>query len=243
LVSGDKVEDGNAFKEFAQHAAEHTRLQKKDATTSIIYVGNDDWPLPFPLVRQNGKWHFDGKAGIQEWIDRRVGANELSAMQVALAYVDAQREFVQQNRIRDNLSEYAQRIVSTEGKHDGLYWPNKEGEPLSPMGHAFAAANKSVDRAGTLQSKPYHGYYFRILTEQGKAATGGEMRYQVKGKLLGGFGLIAYPATYGESGIKTFIVNHDAVVYSKDLGAQTETAAAGIHSYNPDNSWKKESPQ
>ena len=240
LQSKDAAVDSDARAKFLAAYDEKSRIESKGDALAILHVGNDDWPLPFPLVNRGGRWHFDAKAGEQEWQDRRIGKNELSAIQVALAYVDAQREYVLKDRNQDGLLEYAQRIVSSAGQHDGLYWPRAEGEPVSPMGQAFAKASKSVHGVSQLESKPYHGYFFRILTAQGKSAPGAGLNYMVKGKLIGGFALIGYPAKYRESGIKTFIVNHDGIVYSKDLGPQTASAAEAVASFDPDPSWQKE---
>ena len=242
IHSKDAAVDNEARAKFLLAYDEKSRIESKGDALAILHVGNDDWPLPFPLVNRGGRWHFDAKAGEQEWQDRRIGKNELSTIQVALAYVDAQREYVLKDRNQDGLLEYAQRIVSSAGQHDGLYWPRAEGEPVSPMGQAFAKASKSVHGVSQLESKPYHGYFFRILTAQGKSAPGAALDYMVKGKLIGGFALIGYPAKYRESGIKTFIVNHDGIVYSKDLGPQTASAADAISSFDPDPSWQKEAP-
>jgi hypothetical protein len=240
IQSKDTDVDNEARARFLEAYDEKSRIESKGDALAILHIGNDDWPLPFPLMKRSGRWSFDAKAGEQEWLDRRIGENELSAIQVALAYVDAQREYVLKDRNQDGLLEYAQRIVSNEGLHDGLYWPRAEGEPISPMGQAFATANKSVHQVSKMESKPYHGYYFRILTAQGKSVAGGAMDYMVNGKLIGGFALIGYPAKYRESGIKTFIVNHDGIVYSKDLGPKTASAADAIVSFDPDQSWQKE---
>ena len=228
---------------------EKARIDMKTGKQAVLYVGNIDWPLPFPLVMRHHRWQFDTPAGEREWQDRRIGANELAAIQVSLAYVDAQREYVQRDRNQDGLLEYAQNIVSQSGQHDGLYWPAAEGETPSPMGAAFAAARHLADNsakaapdsAGASDIQPFHGYLFRILTAQGSAVRGGAIDYMVNGKLIGGFALLAYPARYRETGIKTLIVNHDGVVYSKDLGPDTPALAAAMPAYNPDASWQKES--
>jgi hypothetical protein len=232
--------DREAHARFVYAYQQHLRIEQKDATHAIVHVGKDDWPLPFPLVKTDTRWHFDTVAGIQEWRDRRLGENELSAIQISLAYVDAQREYVQHEHQHDGLLEYAQHIVSSEGKHDGLYWPAKAGERRSPMGQAFASANAKGRTLPDLELRPFHGYRFRVLTAQGAAAPGGALDYLVNGKLIGGFALIATPAEYGESGIKSFIVNHQGKVYSKDLGADTTRLGAAITSYDPDPSWQKE---
>jgi hypothetical protein len=240
IQSKDSALDDAARTKFLAAYDETSRIEAKGHALAILHVGKDEWPLPFPLVKQGGKWHFDTQTGIQEWQDRRIGANELSAIQISLAYVDAQREYVLKDRNQDGLLDYAQHIVSSDGLHDGLYWPKVEGKPVSPMGPVFATASKAAHGANKLESKPYHGYFFRILTAQGKSAPGGMLDYMVKGKLIGGFALIGYPAHYGESGIKTFIVNHDGKVYSKDLGPQTELVAEAVSLYDPDASWQRE---
>ncbi len=240
IRSPDAEFDNAARSKFLVAYDEKFRIEQKGSSMAVLHIGDEDWPVPFPLVQAGGRWHFDTRAGIREWQDRRIGENELSAIQVALAYVDAQREYVLRDHNQDGLLEYAQRIVSTEGQHDGLYWPNADGEPESPMGQAFADADHPLRGAGRLQGKPYHGYYFRILTAQGKFAPGGALDYLVRNKLIGGFALIAYPANYSESGIKTFVVNHNGVVYSKDLGPRTASTAAAVKRFDPDSSWTKE---
>ncbi|WP_394781736.1 DUF2950 domain-containing protein [Undibacterium sp.] len=240
IRSPDADFDNTARSKFLAAYDEKSRIELKGDTRAVLHIGNDDWPVPFPLVQAGGRWHFDTRAGIREWQDRRLGENELSAIQVELAYVDAQREYVLRDHNQDGLLEYAQRIVSTEGQHDGLYWHSAEGEPESPMGQAFADADKPMHGAARLQGRPFHGYYFRILTAQGKSAPGGALDYMVRNKLIGGYALIAYPASYSESGIKTFIVNHNGTVYSKDLGPHTVSAAQAIKRFDPDRSWSKE---
>jgi hypothetical protein len=195
IQSKDSAVDNEARAQFLAAYDEKSRIELKGHSLAILHVGTDDWPLPFPLVKRGGRWHFDAKAGEREWQDRRIGENELSAIQVSLAYVDAQREYVLKDRNQDGLLEYAQRIISSDGQHDGLYWPRVESEPASPMGQAFAAANKSAHAIGKLGSNPYHGYFYRILTAQGKSAPGGALNYMVKGKLIGGFALIGNQAS------------------------------------------------
>jgi hypothetical protein len=242
VQSSDAALDNEARVRFLHAYEEMARIELKSQTQAILHIGEDDWPLPFPLLQQGGRWTFDAKAGEQEWRDRRIGSNELSAIQVCLAYVDAQREYVLKDRDQDGLLEYAQRIVSSDGKHDGLYWPTGQGEPVSPMGQAFASADWPLRGIGRLESKPFHGYFFRLLTAQGKSAPGGALDYMVNNQLIGGFALIATPAQYRVSGIKSFIVNHDGVVYSKDLGPRTADLAQTMTRFDPDSSWHREQP-
>ena len=193
------------------------------------------------MVKQGESWRFDTRQGAQEIIDRRIGKNELSAIQVSLAYVDAQREYAARDQDGDGLLEYAQKFVSEPGKKDGLYWESREGEEPSPLGPFAAQARKegyARKKAGD-QPSPYHGYFYKILKAQGKNAPGGAYSYVVRGKMIGGFALVAYPASYGSSGIMTFIVNHDGVVYEKDLGKNTEASAQAMTSFDPDQTWRK----
>jgi hypothetical protein len=239
LVSGDKVEDGNAFKEFAQHAAEQSRLQKKDATTSILYVGKDDWPFPIPIAQSpDGKWFFDTEAGKGEILARRIGANELDTIEVCKAYVQAQRQYASKDRDGNGVLKYAQRILSTPGKMDGLYWSVNPGQEQSPFGPLMAQAEmEGYEQTAGQPHEPYHGYHFRILRAQGSAAPGGKYDFVINGNMIAGFALVAFPAEYGSSGIMTFIVSHQGKLYQKDLGPQTEDTARGMKEYNPDSSW------
>jgi hypothetical protein len=239
LISGDKVEDGNAFKEFAQHAAEHTRLQKKDATTSIIYVGTDDWPFPIPIVEtSDGKWFFDTEAGKGEILARRIGANELDTINVCREYVQAQRQYASKDRDGSGVLKYAQRILSTPGKMDGLYWSASPGQEQSPFGPLMAEAEmEGYGQTAGHHHEPYHGYHFRVLKEQGSAAPGGKYDYVINGNMIAGFALVAFPDDYGSSGIMTFIVSHQGKLYQKDLGSQTSDIAGRMKEYNPDSSW------
>jgi hypothetical protein len=239
LVSGDKVEDGNAFNEFAQRAAERTRLQKQDDTTSIIYVGNDDWPLPIPLTKTpDGKWFFDTEAGKTEILARRIGENELDTIDTCRTYVQAQREYAGKDRDGSGVHKYAQRIISTPGNMDGLYWSATPGQEQSPLGHLFAAAATEGYRQTTGHPRqPYHGYHFRVLKQQGAAAPGGEQDYVIDGNMTAGFALVAFPVDYESSGIMTFIINQQGDVYQKDLGPDTTQLARQMTEYNPDSSW------
>jgi len=239
LISGDKVEDGNAFKEFAQHAAESSRLQKKDATTSVIYVGKDDWPFPIPIAETPaGKWFFDTEAGKGEILARRIGANELDTIDACRAYVEAQRQYASKDRDGSGVLKYAQRIVSTPGKQDGLYWSVNPGQEQSPLGPLMAqSASEGYEQSKGKPQEAYLGYHYRILKQQGPDAPGGKYDYVINGNMIAGFALIAYPADYGSSGIMTFIVNHQGKVYQKDLGPDTVNVARKITEYNPDSSW------
>jgi hypothetical protein len=239
LVSGDKVEDGNAFIEFSHRAAERMRLQKQDDTTSIIYVGNDDWPFPIPIAKTpNGKWFFDTEAGKTEILARRIGENELDTIQVCREYVQAQREYAGKDRDGSGVLKFAQRILSTPGNMDGLYWSATSGQEQSPFGRFFAvAATQGYEQTAGHPHEPYHGYHFRVLKQQGAAAPGGERDYVINGNMTGGFALVAFPVDYESSGIMTFVVNQQGDVYQKDLGPQTTELARQMTEYNPDSSW------
>jgi hypothetical protein len=239
LVSGDKVEDANAFTEFAHRAAERTRLQKEDDTTSIIYVGNDDWPFPIPLTRTpDGKWFFDTEAGKTEILARRIGENELDTIQVCRKYVVAQREYAGEDHDGSGVLKFAQRILSTPGKMDGLYWKTSPGQEQSPFGHLFAAAaTEGYEQTTGQPHEPYHGYHFRVLKRQGSAAPGGKYDYVINGNMIAGFALVAFPVDYESSGIMTFIVNQQGNVYQNDLGPHTTELARQMTEYNPDSSW------
>jgi hypothetical protein len=239
LVSGDKVEDGNAFKEFAAHAAEATLLQKKDATTSILYVGKDQWPFPIPIAQTpDGKWFFDTEAGKAEILARRIGANELDTIATCRDYVVVQRQYASKDRDGSGVLKYAQRIFSSPGAMDGLYWDVNPGQEQSPLGPAMARAEmEGYDQANGHPQQPYHGYHYRILKQQGPAAPGGKYNYVINGNMIAGFALVAFPDDYGSSGVMTFIVSHQGNVYQKDLGPDTEEIAKKMKGYNPDESW------
>ena len=237
VQSGDPAEDKDSRAEFARRAREkmEVQIEPSNPNRAVIVVGNQNWPLPVPLIRtKSGQWHFDAARGRVEILARRVGRNELVAIDVCRAYVEAQMEYASRDRDGNGVLEYAQKIVSSPGKKNGLYW---EGETDNLVPKAFADAAAAMFAEGK-KPVPYHGYYFRILTGQGPEAPGGQRTYVVKGLMIGGFALLAYPADYGVSGIKTFIVNHRGVVYEKDLGAATRTLAAQTTRFNPDKSWK-----
>jgi hypothetical protein len=239
LVSGDKVEDANAFQEFAGRAAERTRVQEQDATTSILYVGHDDWPFPIPLTKTpEGKWFFDTEAGKTEILARRIGANELDTIGVCRAYVVAQRAYAGQDRDGSDVLKFALKFISTPGQMDGLYWNVTPGQEPSPLGRFFAAAaTEGYQQTAGHPREQYHGYHFRVLRRQGSAAPGGRYDYVINGNMVAGFALVAFPADYEASGIMTFIVNQRGKVYQKDLGPRTTELARHMTEYNPDGSW------
>jgi len=240
ISSGDSAADQAGRERFLKLYDEKNRLDQTNGKV-VLSIGNEDWPFPIPMVQKDALWRFDTEAGREEILARRIGKNELSAIKVCLAYVDAQREYALKDRDADGLLQYAQKFKSDKGLMNGLYWEAKEGEEQSPLGPLFAAAQKkgySVASSGD-QPIPYYGYYYRILNGQGKNAPGGAYDYLVKGDMIGGFALVAYPAKYGSSGIMTFIVNHDGMVYQKDLGEKTEEAVQAITLFNPDSMWKK----
>lgn len=241
ILSGDPVEDKKGREWFVKHYEEKNRLEEASGKVTL-HVGSDEWPFPIPIVKAGNGWRFDTGAGEQEILARRVGGNELKAIQVCLAYVDAQREYAMKKaRQGEGLLEYAQKFVSTPGKQDGLYWEAGEGQEQSPIGPLFAAARDQGYSGKPLgeEPEPYHGYFYRILTAQGKNAPGGAQDYVVGGKMIGGFALIAYPAHYGASGVMTFIVNHDGVVYQKKLGKDTKKAAQAMKAFDPDKTWTR----
>ena len=240
VSSGDEVADKTQLSKFVEDYEAKHRLEQGTPGTAILYAGKEDWPLPVPIVKKGEKWYFDAAAGKEEILNRRIGRNELSVIEVMHAYVDAQREYAtRKDRGGDTLAEFAQKFRSSEGKKDGLYWPAKEGEEMSPLG-PFAAQAVSEGYGGKKEApRPYHGYYYKILKAQGKNAPGGEYDYVVNGKMILGFALVAWPAEYDNSGIMTFIVNQDDRVYQKDLGPDTEKTASALEKYDPDQSWKK----
>ena len=243
LNSGDPVAHQNARERFVAAAETDHRFDGSGDKLTLI-IGKDDWPFPIPLKKVGERWQFDTAAGKEEILDRRIGENELSTIQTMLAYVDAQGDFAELQRQRSGTPEYAQRLLSTPGKMDGLYWPAQVGEPESPLGPLVAAARAAGYRksAKSEEPRPYHGYFYKLLTAQGPGAPGGAVDYIVNGRMIGGFGLVAWPARYGDSGVMTFIVNHDDVVYQKNLGPQTGKLAPAISRFDPDPSWQKVQP-
>jgi len=239
VSSGDETEDANSRANFVQRYQEMHRLVKEPDGTTVLYIGANNWPLPIPLVHKGNSWYFDTVTGKKDILYRRIGRNELSAIRICQELVAAQKEFYSMQH-----NEYAQKISSDEGQHDGLYWKTADGEPQSPIGPLVASAVaegyvKSRDGALT----PYRGYYFHILTRQGKDAPGGAKSYIVNGKMTEGFAFIAYPAKYRSSGVMTFIFNEDGVVYEKDLGRKTDVLAKAMKKYNPNSNWRKAEKQ
>lgn len=240
ISSGDDGADKVERARFAKNYEAENRLEQKDPETTILCVGKEDVPFPVPIVKKGEKWYFDGAAGKEEILNRRIGRNELSVIEVMHAYVDAQREYAtRKDRGGDQLIEYAQKFPSDEGKKNGLYWPAKKGEEMSPLGPLVAQAiNEGYQRKKDART-PYQGYYYKIIKAQGKNAPGGEYDYVVNNKMILGFALVAWPAEYGNSGIMTFIVNQGNTVYQKDLGPDTAKIAAALEKYDPDETWKK----
>ena len=235
VTSGDPVADQQARQKFVAAYDRKHAIEKDSDGRAILVIGDEQWPLPIPIVQAQGGWHFDAAAGKREILRRRIGRNELSAIEVCRAYVDAQRDYASKDRNGDGVLEYAQKFVSTKGKEDGLYWQVEPGELESPMGPLFASA-----RAEGYKRQPYHGYYYRILTGQGKDAPGGAYSYLAGKRMIGGFALVAFPAQYSVSGVMTFIVNQDGIVYQKNLGRDTGKIAHGMTVFDPDASWNKQ---
>ena len=238
VSSGDEVADAETRQKFvAAYDAKHQITMEGD-NKAIMVIGQEDFPLPIPLVRKEGMWRFDTAVGREEILARRIGKDELDAIQASLAYVDAQNDYAEKDRTGAGVGVYAQRIISQPGKKDGLYWPTAQGEEASPLGEFIAEATAQGYRVGGGRT-PYHGYYYKILTKQGAAAAGGELEYIVKDKMIGGFALVAYPAEYMNSGVMTFIVNHAGTVFQKDLGPDTAKLAERMSAFNPDKTWQK----
>ena len=236
--SGDPVADASARERFEQAYAESHSIEKSGEEHATLDVGGDRWPFPVPMLKEAAGWRFDTDAGDHEILARRIGRNELATIQTCLAYVDAQREYYLLDPDGDSLLQSARRFASKPGKHDGLSWETKEGEPPSPLGPVFAGAKKEGYALGSGKGEPYHGYHYRILTSQGSHAKGGAYDYLVGDALFGGFAMVAWPASWGASGVMTFLVNHDGVVFEKDLGPDTEKTAAAIQRFDPDPTWK-----
>lgn len=237
--SGDSVADREVFAKFvADYEAAHT-LDKTSETQVTLTAGADGWPMPIPIVKDASGWRFDTQAGADEMIARRIGRNELSTIQACLAFGDAQREYYVGNPEKSELLHYARRFFSTEGKRDGLYYPTQDGEGPSPLGVIFADAKAEGYKKGSkAKPSPYHGYLYRILDGQGPHAAGGAYGYLARDTLLGGYAILAYPVSYGVSGVMTFQMNQDGVVFEKDLGPKTSAIAGAIKLFDPDETWK-----
>ena len=242
LISPDVVQATEEYKMFVQHLTEKTVLTTNSDSNITLEVGTNGWPFPIPLVKQNGQWLFDTAAGSEEILARRIGRDEIGAINVCNAYVEAQREYASQDRLGDGVLAYAQFLRSTPGTHDGLFWPAKQlGEELSPLGPLIAQARvDGYHRTAKMlndEEAPYHGYYFKILTRQGKHAPGGKYDYIINGHMIAGFALIAWPAEWGNTGVMTFIVNQQGTIYQKNLGTKTGKIARAMTIYDSDDTW------
>lgn len=241
LVSPDVVQKTEEYQAFVQRLTNKVDLIHESDSKVDLQLGVDGWPFPIPLVKQDGQWFFDTEAGKEEVLNRRIGMNELGAIDVSHAYVNAQREYAAKARTTEGVLEYAQHLRSTPNTQDGLYWHVQPGEPLSPFGPLISEAHsegyRKTTKILTEAQSPYHGYYFKILTQQGKYAPGGKYNYIINGHMLAGFALVGWPAQWGNSGIMTFIVNQNGKVYQKNLGPNTAKMAAAMTTYDPDSTW------
>lgn len=240
VYSGDAVADRLGRARFVAAYDQASSLEPQGDDRMLLVIGEKRWPFPIPLVKSGKTWRFDTPAGVEEILDRRIGRNELDAIEVCRAYVDAQRDYAAQVRHDDGLSEYAQHFMSAPGKRDGLYWPAGAGATQSPMGPLLAEARAEGYSGG--KAAPYHGYFYKILTRQGEHAPDGARDYRVGGRMIGGFALVAYPARYGDSGVMSFIVNQDGVVYQRNLGPRTEAVARAMTEFDPDPGWAELPP-
>ena len=240
LSSGDPVADNNARNDFVNRYEEMHRLAYDDQARVILYVGAENWPVPIPLVQKTGGWVFDTAAGKEELLYRRVGRNELFTINVLEDLADAQAEYASEARDGDGTGQFAQRILSDSGKRNGLYWETSEGQPESPIGPLVASATaQGYRKDGGGNPIPFHGYYYEVLTRQGRNAPGGAKNYLVNGKMTKGFAFLAYPAEYRASGVMTFMINQDGIIAQKDLGSDTAKLASAIAEYNPDKTWQE----
>ena len=242
LISPDVVQATEEFQMFKERLTEKTQLITHSDSNATLELGADGWPFPIPLVKQGAQWHFDSAAGKDEIFARRIGRDEMGAIDVCNAYVEAQREYASQDRMGDGVLAYAQFLRSASGTHDGLFWPtNQPGEELSPLGPLIAqACVEGYHRAAKMlndEQAPYHGYYFKILTGQGKHAPGGKFKYLINGRMIAGFALVAWPAEWGDTGVMTFVVNQQGKVYQKNLGSKTAKIAKAMTPYDPDDTW------
>jgi hypothetical protein len=241
IENPDRVQAANELSAFNAAASQHQRLVQKSDSEYVLELGDNSWPFPVPIVKRNGQWFFDTEAGKEEILNRHIGKNELATLEVVRAYVEAQRVYASKDRDGDEVLEFAQKFMSTADKKDGLYWPLDLDGEMSPLGPLVAEAQEEGYGRKLSQvnaaPNPYHGYFFKILTQQGSSAPGGKYNYIINGNMIGGFALVAWPAEYGESGIMTFIVNQQGRVYQKNLGPKTAKVAAAMKEYNPDNTW------
>ncbi len=243
IQSGDPVADREAREKFVADYGQHEEIDTSQPGKAILVIGEDKFPFPIPLVKGNDKWSFDPEQGKQEIIDRRIGTNELDTIETLLAIVDAQNDYAELNPLGKGSPEYAHRFISSPEKRDGLYWPSTGSEPQSPLGtlvaEAATAGYQPSTEGGASSKNPYHGYYFRMLTSQGSHAPGGAYSYLINGRMIGGFAVIAWPAKYGASGYKTFLINQNQTVYEADLGINTAAKVEKIRTFDPDRDWKK----
>jgi len=237
LIGGDPIASRENRKQIAEKAQAMHKLRDDGKDRKILYIGDQAWPVPFPLVKENGSWHFDTEAGIEEVINRRIGGNELNAIEICRAYIDAQIQYSSVDRDGDEVQEYAQKIGSTEGKKDGLFWQAEGNEELSPFGPLIADSKDYLE--GREPGDPFKGYYYKIITRQGSDAAGGRYDYIINDNMIAGFAFIAFPADHGNSGIMTFMCSHQGHVYQKNFGEDSDLIAAGIDEYNPDATWSK----
>ncbi len=238
VITSDTIQDKNRATEFAAKAREKARvtIDPKNPRRATLSVGMDNWPFPVPIVDRGGKWFFDSKAGRREILDRRIGANELDAIAICRGYVDAQKEYASDLHDNSTVHQYAQRIISTPGKQDGLVWRKADGTLEGPISDGIA---KILEQGYSSRSEPYHGYFFKVLKGQGSAAPLGELNFIIEGSMIGGFALVAAPAKYRVTGVETFIVSHDGIVYQKDFGPETLKAFNEMQLYNPDKTWRR----
>ncbi len=242
IQNPDRVQATNEFNAFAAALDQSHRLVRESDNEYVLEVGTNSWPFPIPIVQTNGYWFFDTAAGQEEILNRRIGKNELAALEAVRAYVEAQREYASRDRDGDGVLKYAQKITSSPGQTDGLYWPPGLTGEMSPLGPLVAQAQTKgyfSEAPGEAEGpRPFHGYYFKILKRQGKHAPGGKYDYVINGNMIAGFALVAWPAEYGESGVMTFIVNQQGRVYQKDLGPKTNKLVKKMKAYDPDPTWK-----
>ena len=237
-LSGDETQDATARQLFLLAYDATHQINTVDNNRALLSVGPQGFVLPIPIVKREKGWEFDAAAGREEILFRRIGRNELYAIQVCLAYVDAQHDYADLMRAGGGAAAYAQRFFSHPGKKDGLYWPQRSDSETSPMGEFVAMATMEGYRVGS-RPQPFHGYYYKILTQQGATAPGGALNYVVKGNMIGGFALVAFPAEYGNSGVMTFVINHNGTIFQKDLGPRTQVVADRMTAFNPDHTWAK----